>query len=214
MIVLIFRTFQSTHPRGVRHRRVAEQTYTNYFNPRTHVGCDPLIFTIVLYISNFNPRTHVGCDGSKYGSPQGVGISIHAPTWGATYRIAFNKTLLEFQSTHPRGVRLDSQFVTLQRRYFNPRTHVGCDIVGSQVVRATRISIHAPTWGATSGARSSLITGLFQSTHPRGVRPWTPARALDYLNFNPRTHVGCDFRIYRTIYLHTYFNPRTHVGCD
>ena len=105
MIVLIFRTFQSTHPRGVRHRRVAEQTYTNYFNPRTHVGCDPLIFTIVLYISNFNPRTHVGCDGSKYGSPQGVGISIHAPTWGATRGKISSRCNPKFQSTHPRGVR-------------------------------------------------------------------------------------------------------------
>ena len=142
---------------GCDFQRTVCMSLSPYFNPRTHVGCDPLIFTIVLYISNFNPRTHVGCDGSKYGSPQGVGISIHAPTWGATYRIAFNKTLLEFQSTHPRGVRLDSQFVTLQRRYFNPRTHVGCDIVGSQVVRATRISIHAPTWGATLGSIAPYI---------------------------------------------------------
>ena len=36
----------------------------------------------------------------------------------------------------------------------------------------SRVSIHAPAWGAT-GALLRLLqdSGLFQSTHPRGVRP-------------------------------------------
>ena len=32
------------------------------------------------------------------------------------------------------------------------------------------VSIHAPTWGATSLHASNLITSVFQSTHPHGVR--------------------------------------------
>ena len=35
----------------------------------------------------------------------------------------------------------------------------------------TCISIHAPTWGATLAQREALTKLLFQSTHPRGVRP-------------------------------------------
>ena len=100
---------------------------------------------------------------------------------------------------------------------FNPRTRVGCDV------------------GAGVGCRTAT---LFQSTHPRGVRPcpgpmWTGQRPC----FNPRTRVGCDFGSNRMIsselqFQSTHprgvrpaafadrasrrscFNPRTRVGCD
>ena len=98
------------------------------FNPRTHVGCDPRRQTAALPPPHFNPRTHVGCD--DYGVERSAGtrisihaptwgatpsnghistmpqISIHAPTWGATVYEAVLGWLREFQSTHPRGVRL------------------------------------------------------------------------------------------------------------
>ena len=54
---------------------------------------------------------------------------------------------------------------------FNPRTHVGCDSEDVSSGFTVSISIHAPTWGATPVARSTVLRGLFQSTHPRGVRP-------------------------------------------
>ena len=57
----------------------------------------------------------------------------------------------------------------------------------------TCISIHAPTWGATS----FIFPGL-RST----------------FNFNPRTHVGCDITAFRFTPNIWNFNPRTHVGCD
>ena len=126
--------------------------FRRYFNPRTHVGCDaevtasgpdtakfqsthprgvrpPRLRTYCPPSLNFNPRTHVGCD--KGASAQG-------------------ETAFQFQSTHPRGVR-----------------HYGRRLQYS--VQA--ISIHAPTWGAT---RMSF---------------WRSSRGL---YFNPRTHVGCD----------------------
>ena len=57
------------------------------------------------------------------------------------------------------------------------------------------ISIHAPTWGATSVlCRCVSVTG-FQSTHPRGVRPNFASRLAFVRHFNPRTHVGCDFGV-------------------
>ncbi len=33
-------------------------------------------------------------------------------------------------------------------------------------------------------------------------------------DFNPRTHEGCDFAMFRLLSLCRYFNPRTHEGCD
>ena len=104
-------------------------------------------------------------------------ISIHAPTWGATVLLSQPPQTEKFQSTHPRGVRLSGHWRQLQLRDFNPRTHVGCDdevLEGTDplglfqsthprgVRRSVRsghnsnckISIHAPTWGATVSALS------------------------------------------------------------
>ena len=54
----------------------------------------------------FNPRTHVGCDCLVFPERWRVEISIHAPTWGATLASQLNAYFKAFQSTHPRGVRL------------------------------------------------------------------------------------------------------------
>ena len=56
-----------------------------------------------------------------------------------------------FQSTHPHGVRLfylcDK---VLDISSFNPRTHMGCDQVTNMTTGQSGVSIHAPTWGATT----------------------------------------------------------------
>ena len=62
-----------------------------------------------------------------------MAISIHAPTWGATFGGGFLVTDFLFQSTHPRGVRRQD---------------------GHGQHCRSAISIHAPTWGATSRTRS------------------------------------------------------------
>ena len=143
--------FQSTHPRGVRRLYVEERGPGTYFNPRTHVGCDPAL-TALMTLS------------------------------------------AEFQSTHPRGVRRTLRRTTVTpTRYFNPRTHVGCDATGIyKDIFTVYISIHAPTWGATKQLHRVFQNTLFQSTHPRGVRPARSAPFSITQNFNPRTHVGCD----------------------
>ena len=58
-------------------------------------------------------------------------------------------------------------------RDFNPRTHVGCDVDALAEMLELVISIHAPTWGATS---------------------FVGYRCCDNSHFNPRTHVGCDLQ--------------------
>ena len=54
---------------------------------------------------------------------------------------------------------------------FNPRTHTGCDNLKSIFRKIDKVSIHAPTRGATF--RVIPDTTKIQS-------------------FNPRTHTGCD----------------------
>ena len=75
-----------------------------------------------------------------------------------------------FQSTRPRGARLPVA-----------PCYCGC-----------KVSIHAPTWGATSTA--------FELPSERC--------------FNPRAHVGRDIAAITKDWLPYGFNPRAHVGRD
>ena len=104
-------------------------------------------------------------------SPPPPPVSIHAPTWGATLVRLVSKLSHEFQSTHPRGVRLLTTALRSARLRFNPRTHVGCDSESLNRRMEAIVSIHAPTWGATLFSEVERSFFEFQSTHPRGVRP-------------------------------------------
>ena len=149
-----------------------------------------------LYL-RFNPRTHTGCDYEiRYGLLRLLRVSIHAPTRGATVQIcersdeyflvsihaptrgATSSTsrcrIVQqlFQSTHPHGVRpiIIVNIAFFGYRCFNPRTHTGCDSSKSWKYPGARVSIHAPTRGATSRRSRYYLRKPFQSTHPHGVR--------------------------------------------
>ena len=85
-------------------------------------------------------------------------VSIHAPTRGATALTSSSVGKLEFQSTHPRGVRLTIQTGKTTFSCFNPRTHEGCDFAYRYYRAQAKVSIHAPTRGATF--LPIIITGL------------------------------------------------------
>ena len=103
------------------------------------------------------------------------------------------------------GVRLvcKSDRFGFYKKSFNPRTHVGCDL--RLFVSPTgfyKVSIHAPTWGATKFPNSVAVSiTAFQSTHPRGVRRVCSPRARNAPGFqstHPRGvrlrqlyHVAC-----------------------
>ena len=92
-------------------------------------------------------------------------VSIHAPTWGATRADCWLSGLNRFQSTRPRGARRDAlTSPTLVKSSFNPRAHVGRDLVYFLFVPLQRVSIHAPTWGATP-ARQQDLRGRAVSIH-------------------------------------------------
>ena len=170
------------------------------------------------------------CSRFQSTHPRGVRHPADPATWAG---------YMEFQSTHPRGVRPGG---------------LGGFGVGSPV------SIHAPAWGATlshtgpghrpgcfnprtrvgcdtPGKTYTFEQCLFQSTHPRGVRPspsyppcaksWVSIHAPAWgatsrrfasgtgsASFNPRTRVGCDSIPAAHRCAAVCFNPRTRVGCD
>ena len=123
--------------------------------------------------SCFNPRTHTGCDDKDRPVKHPGG---------------------KFQSTHPHGVRPIPAPCPLFSCCFNPRTHTGCDREAARYLRRTKVSIHAPTRGAT---------------YSRYAYP-----AKDLRCFNPRTHTGCDIADDMEKCAQRCFNPRTHTGCD
>ena len=64
----------------------------------------PLTRAIEL-IGCFNPRTRVGCETEHLMGGKSPDVSIHAPVWGANDVIERCLAHVEFQSTHPCGVR-------------------------------------------------------------------------------------------------------------
>ena len=151
--------FQSTHPRGVRHQPTGILNTTGIdFNPRTHVGCDTARPPRNTWTSNFNPRTHVGCD-------PGLSTDLAAA--------------VEFQSTHPRGVR-QQDTIGLN---FNPKfqsTHPrGVRLLNKRELTISQGFQSTHPRGVRRTGSGNQPTGiLFQSTHPRGVRQATLSRSF------------------------------------
>ena len=145
-----------------------------------------------------------------------ITISIHAPTWGATFRYRTLIVLTSFQSTHPRGVRLTSievKDVISHISIHAPTWGATCYIC--EPVAAKKISIHAPTWGATYISYPLANENNISIHAPTwGATCQTLTLFFVFGNFNPRTHVGCDFSFFHLIGCNIHFNPRTHVGCD
>ena len=118
----------------------------------------------------FNPRSHVGSDQQHICKQWQQSVSIHAPTWGATRQTAQRAQKQMFQSTLPRGERHNDIALSEAAEGFNPRSHVGSDIRAEVHVAQRQVSIHAPTWGATTFFTGKCVPKRFQSTLPRGER--------------------------------------------
>ena len=146
------------------------QTHSHDFNPRSHEGSDAFNILCYLLTFYFNPRSHEGSDTSVEHSPRYSEISIHAPTRGATYSCDGCPFNVEFQSTLPRGERLNNQDQRGESVYFNPRSHEGSDVQCVFVFHGVGISIHAPTRGATGKPGHSLsVKGISIHAPTRGA---------------------------------------------
>ena len=100
-----------------------------------------------------------------------------------------------FQSTHPHGVRLWSVVKPKEEE---------------------KVSIHAPTRGATGPGETAVVQPWVSIHAPtRGATTWSLIRRSLTKGFNPRTHTGCDLQSEKhPLRIPFGFNPRTHTGCD
>ena len=121
-----------------------------------------------------------------------VTISIHVPTWGTTWFMFSDNTVLHD---------------------FNPRPHVGDDERIGVIAQDVLISIHVPTWGTTPTEKRIMRLIIFQSTSPRGGRL---AVLIGFGDGVISIHVptwGTTHPLTTQMVI-VYFNPRPHVGDD
>ena len=144
--------FQFTLPRGERldERRRPTQ------NPRS-----------------FNSRSRVGSDASPGSRPAHRRVSIHAPAWGATRRLAPPRPTSES---------------------FNSRSRVGSDQARQARMKLfSRFQFTLPRGERPRHQKNPPKLFRFQFTLPRGERPLASAFALRTIrSFNSRSRVGSD----------------------
>ncbi len=168
--------FQSTHPRGVRRRRRRNcRTRCGRFNPRTRVGCDAeKVGKVSTWVRVSIHAPAWGATRAAYERHEDFRVSIHAPAWGATRLLACpDRAMPGFNPRTRVGCDPKPGCGRTTVMCFNPRTRVGCDWRRPRSpVPSGPVSIHAPAWGATPRTVGSTPGhAVFQSTHPRGVRP-------------------------------------------
>ena len=129
---------------------------------------------VQLNVKCFNPRTHVGCDKNTEGCILVGEFQSTHPRRVRLVRLYLITTDFPFQSTHPRRVRLNSTLSKKENKSFNPRTHVGCDWKKQHEVGILNWfqSTH-PRRVRPSRSNAKCRRARFQSTHPRRVRRHT-----------------------------------------
>ena len=145
-------TFQSTLPQGERPCSGCEDAALCQISIHAPTrGATATVKRWIGMIFNFNPRSHKGSD---------------------IIRSCLRQRHWKFQSTLPQGERREMDMPgTCNHWHFNPRSHKGSDGFFRAASESLKISIHAPTRGATSIAGS---------------------RYQIRINFNPRSHKGSD----------------------
>ena len=140
--------FQSTRPRGARHRHDAATLAAILFQSTRPRGArPPPAPSKMLYL-----------------------VSIHAPTWGATiesgvmtsiscfnprahvgrdHAAGIRNSIRRFQSTRPRGARRITKSIVILNMPFQSTRPRGARLPPVVPAYAVPVSIHAPTWGAT-----------------------------------------------------------------
>ena len=194
--IMFYTTFQSTLPRRERQERNRQgKVFVFCFNPRSHEGSDGTISRFHGCWKSFNPRSHEGSDETFTTSTKIDGVSIHAPTKGATL-LSAARSMLSAVSIHaptkgatcpisplsiPIAVSIHAPTKGATRLHcfrllcrFCVSIHAptkGATLEMALIPSWFRVSIHAPTKGATScTSMGSRFYQWFQSTLPRRER--------------------------------------------
>ena len=146
-------TFQSTLLQEER-PRVSQQQFASwdYFNPRSYKRSDG--FRVYGIPCTFKFQSTLLQEERRVSSIFTISclyISIHAPTRGAT-RFRFRDNISTFYF-NPRSYKRSDRYADLYFaiwQNFNPRSYKRSDLFSRRSFRERKISIHAPTRGATA----------------------------------------------------------------
>ena len=122
-------------------------------------------------VPDFNPRSREGSDSINQLSGLCFDISIHAPARGATQDEAKLADIDGISIHAPARGATRTAYGEAHERDFNPRSREGSDLPSHPVL---------------------VISIGFQSTLPRGERPYHRRLTTDSSNFNPRSREGSD----------------------
>ena len=189
--------FQSTRPRGARHRATDKRVISCPFQSTRPRGARLHVFDRRVRLGGVSIHAPArGATHRKNSAQKTSKVSIHAPARGATNLLqVIVIPSFQFQSTRPRGAR--PQAITSEKRpllSFNPRAREGRDRLRPETVRrrprfnprareGRDFSVFPPDIcrvGFNPRAREGRdreSTGAcsqrarFQSTRPRGARP-------------------------------------------
>ena len=127
-------------------------TMGRHFNPRSHEGSDLCSREPLCSILDFNPRSHEGSDYVRCGDTDYWKDFNPRSHEGSDEGVAqFTQLAALFQSTLPRGERLSSLVSFVTNVVFQSTLPRGERLRPLTVeYRTCRISIHAPTRGATA----------------------------------------------------------------
>ena len=201
-------------PTGGATRITARNPPVPSFNSRAHGGRDCTARSSRRRSRRFNSRAHGGRDQCFRCHPETFGVSIHAPTGGATKVRQLAVIAGKFQFTRPRGARPQARSTGVPRSRFNSRAHGGRDMTRTTRRSPRWVSIHAPTGGATVMTGGTHMPVMFQFTRPRGARRVVVLRAEESARFNSRAHGGRDAQDAPRSGSPPSFNSRAHGGRD
>jgi len=120
--------FQSTRPRGARHRPTSKAHGLHCFNPRARAGRDVIRHSNGADLFSFNPRARAGRDITLLKQCEAVIVSIHAPARGATSVLIFDHHV-SIVSIHAPARGATFHFPKHGNQFigFNPRARAGRD---------------------------------------------------------------------------------------
>ena len=141
----IWQSYISIHAptRGATFTHLAIGYTPRYFNPRSYKRSDTLFLVYYNINKDFNPRSYKRSD---------IGVF---PAQDPVY--LFQSTLLQEERHHHQNC-----FHSVL--YFNPRSYKRSDPCKISLLCTGRISIHAPTRGATAKMHNTAVNRVFQST--------------------------------------------------
>ena len=150
--------------------------FMRYFNPRSREGSDHKFISSASKMRYFNPRSREGSDIQPTRNKRETADKFQS-TLPRGERLVFRDPFMQsagFQSTLPRGERRLHTPLDSSAAYFNPRSREGSDAFGERAMITFQNFNPRSREGSdlTNQLESAKIEVTFQSTLPRGERPY------------------------------------------